>query len=131
MILPRAAEDEIIAHAQRTAPEECCGLLVGRADRIARVVASRNSATDPTKRFVVEPQDYFDTIRQARRESLEVIGVYHSHPRSAAIPSATDRAEAFEDFFFVIVGMSTNPPEITAWRWAGGNFNPQPLVRCP
>lgn len=131
MILPQAAEDAILAHARRETPHECCGLLLGRGDHVIRSVATRNAAPDPRRRFVVEPQDYFDAIRQARQESLEVIGAYHSHPRSAAVPSTTDRAEAFADFLFVIVGLGSNPPEITAWSWADGNFVPLPLVRCP
>lgn len=131
MILPRAAEDAMLAHAQQAAPGECCGLLVGQGDRVIRAVSTRNAAADPVRRFVVDPKDYFETIREARTESLEVIGVYHSHPRSAAIPSATDRAEAFADFLFVIVGLGVFPPDITAWRWTGGNFDQLPLVRCP
>ena len=62
--------------------------------------------------------------------SLEVLGVYHSHPRSAAVPSYTDRAEAFEHFIFVIVGLGSDP-DLKAWNWAGGNFDPLPIVRCP
>lgn len=131
MILPRAAEEAILAHAHNASPQECCGLLLGRDDRVFHAVAARNAATDPIRRFLVEPEDYFEAIRQARREALDVIGVYHSHPRSAAIPSATDRAEGFENFVFLIVGLGHEPPEITAWSWATGNFDPLPLVRCP
>jgi proteasome lid subunit RPN8/RPN11 len=60
-----------------------------------------------------------------------VIGAYHSHPRSAAAPSATDAAQGFGDFVFVIVGLAAEPPELTAWVWAGGNFAAVPLVRHP
>ena len=131
VILPWAVEEAILAHAHRASPEECCGLLLGQHDRIVRAVATRNAAHDRTRRFVVDPRDYFDAIRQARRESVEVLGVYHSHPRSAAVPSSTDRAEAFEHFIFVIVGLGSDPPDLKAWNWAGGNFDPLPIVRCP
>ena len=33
-----------------------------------------------------------------------MVGAYHSHPRSAPVPSPTDLAEAFEHFWFVIAG---------------------------
>jgi proteasome lid subunit RPN8/RPN11 len=129
--LAREAEAAILAHSRRASPEECCGLLLGRGDQVVQAYAARNAARDRTRRFVVEPKDYFDAIRQARLGSQEVIGAYHSHPRSAGIPSATDRAEAFEGFIFVIVGLGCDPPDLQAWSWAGGNFDPVPIVRCP
>jgi proteasome lid subunit RPN8/RPN11 len=58
-----------------------------------------------------------------------VVGAYHSHPRSHATPSATDAADAFAGFLYVIVGLTSIPPELTAWIWADGNFTPVPLVR--
>jgi len=131
MRLARAAEEAILEHSHQTRPEECCGLLLGRGDRVVRTYATRNAAQDRRRRFLVEPKDYFDAIREARREALDVLGAYHSHPHSAAIPSATDRAEAFEDFIFVIVGLGCDPPDLRAWSWADGNFDPVAIVRCP
>ena len=58
-----------------------------------------------------------------------MVGAYHSHPRSTAVPSATDVAEGFGNFVFVIAGLSVEPPELTAWQWTDGNFAAVPLVR--
>ena len=58
-----------------------------------------------------------------------MVGAYHSHPRSPAVPSETDRAEAFGEFLFVIVGLTADPPEFTGWTLVGGNFAAVPLVR--
>lgn len=116
---------EIEAHARETAPEECCGLLVGRPDAVSSSVRARNVADDRQRRYLIDPRDHFAAIRQARRLGLDVIGAYHSHPASAPIPSETDRAEAFEAFVFLIVGAS----ETRAWRLSAGNFTEVPLVR--
>jgi proteasome lid subunit RPN8/RPN11 len=59
------------------------------------------------------------------------VGAYHSHPRSRAIPSPTDAAEGFGHFVFLIAGLGTDPPELTAWVWVDGNFVAAPLVRVP
>ena len=118
---------DIEGHARDTAPEECCGLLLGTADSVAASVRAANVAEDRQRRYRIDPRDHFSAIRQARTLGLEVVGAYHSHPASPAIPSETDRAEAFEAFVFVIVGRS----EIRAWRLSSGNFTEVALVRLP
>ncbi len=118
----------ILTHARQAAPHECCGLLIGHGDLIAEAVPARNLADAPSTTYVVDPRDHFAAIRSARARSLDVIGAYHSHPRSAAVPSPTDAAGAFTSFLFVIVGLAVDPPEITAWRWIAGNFDQVALV---
>jgi proteasome lid subunit RPN8/RPN11 len=122
-------ESAIVAHARSAAPDECCGLLLGTADTISEARPARNIAGDVRRRYLIDPVDHLAAIREARQRSLDVVGAYHSHPRSAAIPSATDAAEAFGAFLFVIVGLDAEPPEIRAWTWAEGNFTAVPLVR--
>jgi desampylase len=120
----------MVHHAESAAPFECCGLLLGTSDTIIEAVPVPNAANDPRRRYLIDPRDHFAVVRQARRRRLEVLGAYHSHPRSAAQPSFTDAAEAFADFVWVIVGLA-GTPEVTAWAWAEGNFNPVRLVRLP
>jgi desampylase len=128
---PEAVEAALVAHARAAAPAECCGLLIGTADEVVDAVTARNVADDPAARYLIDPRDHLQALRAARRSGLDVIGAYHSHPRSAARPSQTDAAEAFAEFLFVIVGLATEPPEVTGWIWADGNFAAVPLVRFP
>jgi proteasome lid subunit RPN8/RPN11 len=129
--MARRVETAIVAHARAEAPRECCGLLIGAADEIVDTVAASNIASNPTTRYLIDPQDHLRAIREARGRGLQVIGAYHSHPRSAATPSPTDAAEGFGHFVFVIAGLATEPPELTAWGWTDGNFAAMPLVRLP
>ena len=96
--------DDIGEHAREAGEEECCGLLLGSAGAVSGSVRAANVATDRACRYTIDAAEHFAVIRQARQQQLDVIGVYHSHPRSAPVPSATDRAEAFENFLFVIAG---------------------------
>jgi len=128
-MLLAAAEAAMVAHARSAAPAECCGLLVGDSRAIREALPARNIADDTSRRYVIDPQDHFAAIRHARQRSLEVVGAYHSHPRSPAVPSPTDAADAFSDFVFVIVGLATDQPDLRAWTWANGNFTALPLVR--
>jgi proteasome lid subunit RPN8/RPN11 len=121
----------ILDHARQSAPHECCGLLIGDATRITSAVRARNIADEPTRRYRVDPHDHIAAIRLARHRNELVVGAYHSHPRSHAVPSATDAAEAFPDFVFLIVGLASDPPDVRAWTWAEGNFALVALVRDP
>jgi proteasome lid subunit RPN8/RPN11 len=131
MVLSDRVEAVLVAHARQSVPEECCGLLIGTCEEVVEAVAARNLAADRTTRYAIDPRDHLQVLRSARQRGLQVIGAYHSHPRSAARPSATDAAEAFGDFVFVIVGLASDPPDVTAWTWTDGNFAPVALVRFP
>jgi proteasome lid subunit RPN8/RPN11 len=129
--LPDGVAAAIIEHARETAPQECCGLLIGDDARIYAAVRARNIADDPWRRYLVDPYDHLAAIRLARDRRQHVIGAYHSHAQSRALPSATDSTEGFGNFLFLIVGLVTNPPELSAWHWVDGNFTAVPLVRVP
>lgn len=124
--LPGPLAALVIAEAQREAPREACGLLVGVGRRVVRVVPTANVATSDS-RYSIAPEAHFAAMRQARHDGLEVLGAYHSHPRGEALPSATDTAEAFPHFDFVIVGLRP-APHLRAWRLADGNFAEVGLV---
>jgi proteasome lid subunit RPN8/RPN11 len=119
----------ILSHARESSPSECCGLLIGTPSHVTTAMRAANLAESPTTRYLIDPHDHLAAIRLARRGGLQVVGAYHSHPRSTAVPSATDALEAFSDFLWIIAGLGTEPPELTAWTWSDGNFTPVPLVR--
>jgi proteasome lid subunit RPN8/RPN11 len=57
----------------------------------------------------------------AETRSLEVIGIYHSHPYWAAAPSGTDTNLAFFiDVSYVIYSVSQN--SLASYIWNGSTF---------
>jgi desampylase len=121
--------DAVVAHAREAVPNECCGLLLGRGDEIVEAVRARNIAIDPAARFLIEPKDHFDGMRAARQRGLEVVGFYHSHPRSPAEPSARDLAElSYPDHLYVIVSLYAEPVEVGLFRFARGTFQRLSLI---
>jgi proteasome lid subunit RPN8/RPN11 len=125
--LPPAAAHAILAHAARDAPHEACGLLVGSAGAVTLAVPTVNLDASAA-RYTIPAAAHLDAIRAARREGLDVIGAYHSHPRGPASPSPTDRAEAFPGFVFLIAGLAPEP-HLRAWQLVDGNFAELRLVR--
>ena len=117
----RQALDAVIAHARAAVPAECCGMLVGSGRSIADAVPARNSASG-TSRFLIEPRDHIAARRDARRRGLEVVGFYHSHPRSSPRPSESDIREAmYPEAVHLIVSLAGTEPAIGLFRIADGD----------
>ena len=118
-ILQRVVE-AMVDHARRAAPLECCGLLAARDGTIELAISTRNLKASPVL-FLIDPADHFAALKRTRAEGREIVGAYHSHPRSAAIPSATDLAEAhYEDFIYAIVSLATPAADVRAYRLVSG-----------
>jgi proteasome lid subunit RPN8/RPN11 len=103
--LRRTLVEEMKAHARAAAPEECCGFLGGRADEAASVYQLRNVSDVPTVAYDVAPEELFDAQRKMRARGETLVGIYHSHPRSAdPAPSTTDVRLAFypSAIYFII-----------------------------
>ena len=122
MIVRQSALDTAVSHAREMAPAECCGVLLGDPDAVTHARRARNLATDQN-RFLIDPQDHFAARREARARGLDVIGFYHSHPRSAALPSPTDLAEAsYPDHLYLIVGLAGEQPDVRLYRLEASGF---------
>ncbi len=120
--------DEILAHARDAAPNECCGLLLGQEERVLASWRARNLEASPT-RFLIDPGDHIAALRQGRARGLGVVGFYHSHPRTPAVPSARDVAEAsYPDALYVIAGWRGHASEVRAFRVANGIVEERPLI---
>ncbi|MCZ8512095.1 M67 family metallopeptidase [Paenibacillus filicis] len=87
----------VIAHCESELPREACGFLGGVREPDGTVVRAmqwlpvRNRAQDPSHHFLM---DGLDTVQCLMRlePSLELVGLVHSHPRTAAVPSEEDLA---------------------------------------
>ena len=108
IVLTNLQMDKILSHAECAYPDECCGLLVGerqvRDVFVREVHQSANRAASPANQFEIDPQLRFDLERRMRQESLDLVGVYHSHPDGGAWPSETDIDRAWEsDLVWLII----------------------------
>ena len=115
-------------HAREASPAECCGMLLGRSDSIVEAAAARNLSAHP-HRFLIDPQDHIRARREGRERGLDVIGFYHSHPHSPAVPSETDLAEAaYPHHHFLIVSLATELPEVRVFELRDGAFEEREFV---
>ena len=124
----RAVIDAMISHARAEAPLECCGLLIGRKDLVDESRPARNMRNSAVA-YLVDPREHFEAIRAARLTGRVVVGAYHSHPQSPAVPSATDVAEAYDPgLLYVIVSVQPGSADVRAYRIESGHFSEVSLV---
>jgi proteasome lid subunit RPN8/RPN11 len=144
-----AEHDQLIReHGQRTFPYECCGFLLGKKLwEVQAVVPAVNDKGEEEQhnRFVITAEASKNAEKKAKALGLDVIGHYHSHPDSAAIPSTPETVSASADgstggsdlddatwpgYAFAIVSvMAGQAAELTCWNLAEdrSKFNPIPI----
>ena len=114
---------EIREHGVRDYPYECCGLLLGRYDEGRKFVSETypisNAREESAKRirFLIMPDELLRGERYAREHDLEVVGFYHSHPDSPAVPSQYDLEHAWPTYSYIIVSTSANEArDLFSWE---------------
>jgi proteasome lid subunit RPN8/RPN11 len=124
MRMSKAQQDALVAHAEDTAPNECCGYLRARDSRVEEVFRAANLRDSP---YGYEFD--FETLRAVNDlddEGFEV-GIYHSHPRSSAEPSQTDiNLAQYPHWTYLIVSLD-GEPHVRAWRIRDGRVDEEPL----
>ncbi len=89
----------IRAHGEQTYPNECCGIMLGKAIgddlEVWMLIKAGNTRTDSAhNRYHIAPQELIAAQREGRKKGLDILGFYHSHPDHPAQWSPTDFAEA-------------------------------------
>src|SRR5262249_32451374 len=130
--------EEIRQHGVRDYPYECCGLLLGRFAENGRKVVTEtypisNAREESAKRnrFLIEPEELMRGEKYARAKALEVVGFYHSHPDSPAVPSQYDLEHAWPTYSYIIVSVKKETAtDLFSWEQEPdrSRFNPEEIV---
>ncbi|TAF05515.1 MAG: M67 family peptidase [Nostocales cyanobacterium] len=112
-------------HAEKTYPDECCGIILGyinsECKTAVEVIPTENvwntekgnftknqEEHNTRRRYAIAPQVMFQTQKAARNRNLNIIGIFHSHPDYPAIPSEWDRLYAWPEYSYVIVSVEND-----------------------
>jgi proteasome lid subunit RPN8/RPN11 len=152
VVSPRLAPDAGVGEALRLAlgvqgaidgaarshyPHEACGLLIGRVaqgngepTRVEHAAPARNLAVDRlADRYLLDPDDFRAADEAARRDGLDVVGIWHSHPDRPARPSSTDLQAAWPGYSYLIVSVgASGVRERRAWRLRHDDFIEQHII---
>ena len=115
--------DQIREHGVRDYPYECCGLLLGRYGANEKIVKETypisNAREESAKRnrFLIQPHELLRGERYAMGKDLEVVGFYHSHPDSPAVPSQYDLDHAWPTYSYIIVSTTADQAkDLFSWE---------------
>ncbi|MBN3907053.1 MAG: M67 family metallopeptidase [Nostoc sp. NMS1] len=124
----------IRAHAEKTYPEECCGIILGYLASESKIVVEvmptenawnteasaeflgERTAESKRRQYAIAPEVMLKTQKEARHRSLNIIGIFHSHPDYPAIPSECDRLYAWQGYSYIIVTVQNGKAgELRSW----------------
>jgi len=106
------------------------GYLAGKGKIVVEVIPTENvwnteAATDfpgdrttesKKRQYAIAPQVMLQAQRKARDRSLNIIGIFHSHPDHPAIPSECDRLYAWQGYSYIIVTVQNGKAgELRSW----------------
>lgn len=123
IILSQALQTGIFQHLEATYPNEGGGFLLGSIDaeatRIHETIQIENVFAEEEQyhRYAMTPQDWMRLEDEADSRGLTLVGYYHSHPDSPAIPSIYDRDHALPNFVYIITQVQeAKAVDMRVWR---------------
>ena len=140
--VPAEILHELCQHALETAPEECCGLIVGNSlERYRRLVRCQNVMAakheedpreyprGPDTAYFMSPHDYQMAQHDADEAGEVITAVYHSHVGADLYFSEMDLAYAQQPGFpfpkadQIVVGVIEHQvPRVAVFRRDGSAF---------
>lgn len=121
--LSTTLQARIIAHLEAAFPNEGGGFLLGEPQADAVVirdvieVENTFAAEEQYHRYAMTPLDWARLEDQADERGLTLVGYFHSHPQSPAIPSVYDRDHALPNFTYIITAVyDRKAAEMRVWQ---------------
>ena len=120
MRIARDLLDQIVDHARRDAPDECCGVVSASSGEARGVFPLKNLAASPL-RFEVGA-DLVPVMEQIDEAGDDLAAIYHSHTRTAPFPSQTDInfAANWPGVEWIIVGLDDGRVDVRSFLIDGG-----------
>jgi proteasome lid subunit RPN8/RPN11 len=116
LLIPAEILGEMVAHCVRDAPLECCGILGGNGLVVSSFHPLRNAKGSET-RYEADSTDVINAVVSLRGRGAEIVAIYHSHPKWAAVPSKTDlETNYYGEVPRIIVSLLGPEPEVRVWR---------------
>ena len=119
-------QDRIFEQMENTYPNEGGGFLLGElrdgATAIRDVMQVDNVFAEEEQhhRYAMTPQDWMRLEDEADERGLTLVGYYHSHPDSPAIPSDYDREHALPNFVYIITSVEMGrATDMRVWKLQG------------
>ena len=95
ILLNQKQIDMLTQHSEKAGLSESCAMLLGTHNdqqwNVKEVLLTRNSHNDSETSFIISPEELLEGHQLAEKKHLELVGIFHSHPNTAASPSNIDK----------------------------------------
>ena len=106
--IPRKITNQLLHQAQVSPDQEICGLIGSRENIPTTCYLIDNIADNPAQRFLLDPKQQIAALSTMREHNEQLFAIYHSHPTTPALPSATDIAmAAYPEALYLIISLNT------------------------
>ena len=117
MTIPQDIIDELIVRAQKDAPNEACGLLLGTDEGNVTENYWMENIDHSSEHFSFAPKDQFAALRYAREKGLKILANWHSHPASPSRPSLEDLRLANDPSIrYAILSLLDDEPRLNSFK---------------
>ena len=132
VFLPKEEYQKLLAHAKACLPEEACGLIAGKIAEgekyIEKVYLLPNVDHSPAH-FTIAPQDQLNAILDMRKNGLQPLGNWHSHPETPSRPSEEDKRLAYDPTAsYLILSLAEDVPVLRSFSITGDLAEREELI---
>ena len=122
MNIPQSVIEELISQAEKDAPDESCGYLLGTEDEVTENYWMEN-IDHSSEHFSFAPKDQFVALRYARTKGLKILANWHSHPATPSRPSQEDLRLANDpNIRYAILSLMDGEPRLNSFRIISGDI---------
>ena len=114
--IPKSIYQQMVEHAKKESPLECCGILGGKNYAVQKAFELQN-VDQSSVRYAMVPQEQLKVFEEMEKDAMEMIAVYHSHTHTIPFPSETDVKLAFyPEVSSIIISLKEKDPVVKAFR---------------
>jgi proteasome lid subunit RPN8/RPN11 len=94
IILSELQKKILLDHSHKEEPNESCAILYGDKNNetytVKEIWLTENIDSSPVE-FTLSQDQVWEMDQKRKELNLEIMGIFHSHPKSEAFPSSTDK----------------------------------------
>jgi len=121
LLVPQNLYRCILQHCREEVPLEACGVMTGVGEQVCAAYPMTNVRRSPVA-YRIKEEEQLAAFHEMDERREELVAIYHSHPTTAARPSATDISMAYyPEALYIIVSLAEAQPVLNAYRIVDGN----------
>ncbi|MGR9050333.1 M67 family metallopeptidase [Halobacillus faecis] len=128
MKIPENLYAQMIQQGSEALPFETCGLITGMNPTVIEKLWPLENEWKSVHRFYVSKKVVAETIKKITTINHMVLGVYHSHPTTAPVPSFYDlKNHPDDEVKMLIISYKTSPPTIKCYSIKNYTYDEHPF----